>query len=128
MFYFNYLVLYFLTTTFRYFQIYFQLRDILLLYRIIILCYQNLIIFFIDKTYSVDDFETTNIFNLIDHLKRASRGWGWYRWVKGFRTSALFRYSLNCALKFLNQFTRNTLRNHFKNERIHQNDVPTAFS
>ena len=30
------------------------------------------------------------------------------------RTPALFRYSLNCALKFLNQFRRNALKNQFE--------------
>ena len=48
--------------------------------------------------------------------------------VQGIRTPALFRYKPNCALKFLDQFRRNALKNRFKNERIHQNDVPTAFS
>ena len=57
--------------------------------------------------------------------RRASSGGGG---VQGVRTPALFCYNPNCALKFLNQFRRNALKNQFKNERIHQNDVPTAFS
>ena len=48
--------------------------------------------------------------------------------VQGIRTPALFRYKPNCALKFLDQFRRNALKNRFKIERIHQNYVPTAFS
>ena len=33
------------------------------------------------------------------------------------RTPAIFRYSSNCALKFLNQFRQNTLKNQFKKRR-----------
>ena len=41
-------------------------------------------------------------------------GWGG---VQGVRTPALFRYSPNCALKFLNQFRRNALKNQFKKRK-----------
>ena len=34
--------------------------------------------------------------------------------VQGVRTPALSRYSPNCALKLLNQFRRNALKNQFK--------------
>ena len=37
--------------------------------------------------------------------------------VQGVRTSALFQYSPNCALKFLNQFRKNTLKNQFKKRK-----------
>ena len=48
--------------------------------------------------------------------------------VLGIRTPVPFRYSPNFALKFLNQFRRNDLKDQYKNEIIHQNDVPVAFS
>ena len=35
------------------------------------------------------------------------------RGIQGVRTPALFRYSPNCALKFLNQFRKNPLKNQF---------------
>ena len=53
------------------------------------------------------------------NYRRASRGG-----VQGVQTPALFPYSPNYALKFLNQFRGNAL----KNKRVHKNDVPTAFS
>ena len=37
--------------------------------------------------------------------------------VQGVRTPALFRYSPNCALKFLNQFRRNALKNRFRKRK-----------
>ena len=37
--------------------------------------------------------------------------------VQGVRTPALFRYSPNCTLKFLNQFRRNTLKIQFKKRK-----------
>ena len=30
------------------------------------LCYQNFIIFFIDKAYSINNYEITNVFNMLD--------------------------------------------------------------
>ena len=36
---------------------------------------------------------------------------------QGFRTPARFRYSPNCAFKFLNQFRRNALKNQFKKRK-----------
>ena len=36
---------------------------------------------------------------------------------KGVQTPALFRYSPNCALKFLNRFRRNSLKNQFKKRK-----------
>ena len=45
------------------------------------------------------------------------------------RTSYFFRYIPNCALKFLNQFRRNALKNQFKKKQNSPlNDVATAFS
>ena len=44
--------------------------------------------------------------------RRASRGG-----VQRVRTPALFRYSPNCALKFLNQFRRNALKNQFRKRK-----------
>ena len=35
----------------------------------------------------------------------------------GVRTPDLFRYNPNCALKFLDQFRRNTLKNQFKKQK-----------
>ena len=37
--------------------------------------------------------------------------------IQRVRTSALFWYSRNCALKFLNQFRRNALKNQFKKRK-----------
>ena len=37
--------------------------------------------------------------------------------VQRVQTPALSRYSPNCALKFLNQFTRNALKNQFKKRK-----------
>ena len=37
--------------------------------------------------------------------------------VQGVRTPALFRYSPNCALKFLNQFKRYALKNQSKKRK-----------
>ena len=48
------------------------------------------------------------------HIAVAGEGWGG---VQGVRTPALFWYSPNCALKFLNQFRRNTLKNQFKKRK-----------
>ena len=39
------------------------------------------------------------------------------RGVQGVQTPALFQYSPNCALKFLNQFRRNPLKNRFKKRK-----------
>ena len=51
--------------------------------------------------------------SVIVHNRRASSG-GEGGGVQGIQTPALFRYSLNCALKFLNQFRRSALKNQFK--------------
>ena len=45
------------------------------------------------------------------YYRRASRGG-----VPGIQTPALFQYSPNFALKFLNQFRRNDLKNQFKKQ------------
>ena len=37
--------------------------------------------------------------------------------VQGIRTTSLYRYSPNFALKFLNQFSRNALKNQFKKQK-----------
>ena len=37
--------------------------------------------------------------------------------VQGVRTPALFRYNPNCAVKFLDQFRRNVLKNQFKKRK-----------
>ena len=37
--------------------------------------------------------------------------------IQGIRAPALFWYSLNCTLKFLNQFRRNALKNQFKKRK-----------
>ena len=39
------------------------------------------------------------------------------RGVQEVRNPALFRYNRNCALKLLNQFRRNALKNQFKNRK-----------
>ena len=44
-------------------------------------------------------------------------GWGGGGGVQGVRTPALFSYKLNCALKFLDQFRRNALKNQFKKRK-----------
>ena len=49
---------------------------------------------------------------LLLDFRRASSGG-----VQGVRTPALFRYSPNCALKFLNQSRRNALKNQFKKRK-----------
>ena len=67
---------------------------------------------------------TLNLFYTFSGRPLAGEGGG----IQGIRIPALLRYKPNCALKFLDQFRRNALKNRFKNERIHQNDVPTAFS
>ena len=46
----------------------------------------------------------------IAHLRRRSSNGGF----QGVRAPALFQYSPNCALKFLNPFRRNALKNQFK--------------
>ena len=48
-----------------------------------------------------------------EHLAGGGGGGG----VQGVRTPALFRYSPNCALKFLNQFRRNALKYQFKKRK-----------
>ena len=69
-----------------------------------------------NKERNVDAFKRIYLHMVSYNNRRASSGGGGGV-VQGVRTPALCRYSPNCALKFLNQFRRNALKNQFKKRK-----------
>ena len=53
----------------------------------------------------------------LEHINSGAHLKGWGRGARGVRTPSLFRCSPTCALKFLNQFRRNALKNQFKKRK-----------